>query len=57
MIEPHVLIGTPVCRSGAYALDKFMTNQKQIQENYPGSSLVMATSEPDFVNELENLIR
>jgi hypothetical protein len=52
----NVVIGTPIYRQGAYVLDKFLSNQKQIQQCYPSSQLVLATSEHDFVKELEGLI-
>jgi hypothetical protein len=49
----NVVVGVPIYRAGAYILDKFMTNQKEIQQNYPFSELVLATVEYDFGNELE----
>jgi hypothetical protein len=52
----NVVIGTPIYRQGAYVLDKFLSNQKQIQQSYPSSQLVLATSEHDFVKELESLV-
>ncbi len=52
----RVLIGTLVYRAGAYALDKFLANQKEIQQNYPGSELVLATAETTFMPELQSLI-
>jgi hypothetical protein len=51
-----VIIGTTVHREGAYVLDKFLANQKQIQQNDPLSSLVLATCEHDFVKQLEDLL-
>ena len=48
-----VVIGTPIYRQGAYILDKFLENQKQIQEDYPSSELVLAAPEQDFIKELE----
>lgn len=48
-----VVVGTPICRQGAYIIDKFLANQKEIQQNYPQSELVLATEENDFVEELE----
>ncbi len=50
----NVVIGTPIYRQGAYVIDKFLSNQKQIQQNYPSSKLVMATSESNFVRDLES---
>jgi len=49
----NVVVGAPIYRAGAYILDKSLANQKEIQKNYPSSELVFATSEPDFVKELE----
>jgi hypothetical protein len=54
--EPWVIIGTPVCRQGDYALDKFLTNQKAIQNVYPSSELVLTTSETDFSGELASAL-
>ncbi len=52
----NVVIGTPVCRERAYAVDKFLSNQKQIQQSYPSSELILATQEYDFIKELESLV-
>ena len=52
----NVVIGTPIYRQGTYIIDKFLANQKEIQQDYPSSELVLATCENDFVKELENLI-
>ena len=52
----NVVIGTLIYRKGAYILEKFLSNQKQIQQHYPSSSLILATSEYDFIKELENSI-
>lgn len=51
-----IVVGTPICRLGAYIIDKFLANQKEIQRNYPQSELVLATEENDFVAELEELL-
>ena len=51
-----VVIGTPIYRQGAYAIDKFLSNQKQVQQSYPASELVLATNEYDFIEELESLV-
>jgi hypothetical protein len=53
----NVIVGTPVCREGAYALDKFLANQKQIQVACPTSELVLTTSEQDFRARLEQLVQ
>jgi len=52
----NVVIGTPIYRQGAYVLDKFLSNQKSIQQSYPSSELVLATCEYDFIKELESLV-
>ncbi len=52
----NVVIGTPIYCQGAYIVDRFLYNQKQIQQSYPSSELIMATSEYDFVKELEGII-
>ena len=52
----NVVIGTPIYRQGAYVLDKFLSNQKSIQQSYASSELVLATCEYDFIKELESLI-
>ena len=51
-----VIVGSPICRRGAFIIDKFLANQKEIQQNYPSSELVLATEESDFVEELEKRI-
>jgi hypothetical protein len=51
-----ILIGTPVFREGAFALDKFLINQQQIQEKSPDCELILATCEIDFITELTKLI-
>jgi hypothetical protein len=56
MNNTNVVIGAPVYRQGAYVLDRFLRNQKQIQLSYPSSQLVFATDEYDYVKELEDLI-
>jgi glycosyltransferase involved in cell wall biosynthesis len=37
-------------------LDKFLANQREIQEAYPDCELILATEEPDFVDELKERI-
>ena len=51
-----VLVGTPIYREGAYILEKFLANQKEIQQRYPPSELVLATVEHDFAEELEKTL-
>ncbi len=52
----NVVVCVPIYRAGAYILDKFLANQKEIQQNYPSSELVFATNEPDFIGELEGAL-
>ena len=52
----NVVVGTPIYRQGAFIIDKFLSNQKEIQQSYPSSELVLATVEDDFADELEKLI-
>lgn len=52
----NVVVGTPIYRQGAFILDKFLSNQKEVQQNYPSSELVLATVEEDFIEELERLL-
>jgi len=51
----NIIIGAPVCRHGSYAFDKFLSNQSDIQLRYPSSELILATSEKDFLPELNQL--
>lgn len=55
--RPEVVAGTPICRRAAFVLDKFLANQREIQQAYPDCRLVLATDEPDFVAELEEQIK
>ena len=55
--EVDVVIGTTIVRKTAYAFDRFMKNQKEIQEAYPQSRLVLATDEPDFEGELKEFLK
>ncbi|MBM3156312.1 MAG: hypothetical protein FJ004_03390 [Chloroflexi bacterium] len=52
----EVVVGTLIYRQGAYILDKFLANQKEIQRECPSSELVLATNEIDFVADLERAI-
>jgi len=54
--ETDVVVGALIYRQGAYIIDKFLANQKEIQREYPSSELVLATNEGDFVHELERLL-
>jgi hypothetical protein len=51
-----VVIGTLIYREGAYIMNKFLANQRDIQQEYPRSELVFAVNEADFVEELKQLI-
>lgn len=53
----NILIGTTIYRRGSYVIEKYLSNQKKIQQNYQSSDLVLATTEPDFARELENHIK
>lgn len=52
----RVLVGSPTYRAGAYALDRFLENQREVQRSFPNSELVLATVEHDFARELESLL-
>lgn len=49
-----VLIGTTIVRKSGYILDKFLQNQKEIQNNFADAELVIATDEADFVDDLKS---
>lgn len=49
------VIGVPVNRAKAYILQMFLENQREIQQHYLSSQLVLATVERDFVDELRSL--
>ncbi len=51
-----VLIGTPIHSNGTYIIDKFLSNQRQIQSRYPSSELVLATVEDELARELEGSV-
>ena len=51
-----VIVGAPICRRTSFVLDKFLSNQQEIQQAYPACTLVFATDEPDFVAELKEQI-
>jgi hypothetical protein len=50
-----VVVGTQTYRAGAFIIEKFLSNQKEIQQNYPSSEMVLATAEDDFIGELGRL--
>ena len=52
-----VVIGTPIDSGHAYVLDKFLENLKLIQQEYPASELVLATSEKDYALKLKGILR
>jgi hypothetical protein len=56
MARPDVIVGAPICRRTAFALDEFLANQQEIQRAYPGCELLLATEEPDFIAELKERI-
>ena len=51
-----VIVGTTICRRTSFVLDKFLSNQQEIQQAYSRCTLVLATDEPDFVAELKEQI-
>jgi hypothetical protein len=53
MSSPDVFVGTVVGRQRAFAFDKFLQNQREIQNNYPNTALIVATDEFDFIEDLE----
>jgi hypothetical protein len=57
MSQIEVLVGTTAVRKSSFALGHFLRNLYDIQNAYSGSELVIATDEPDFVGELESLLR
>ena len=55
IVKPDVVVAGPVCRRTAFALQKFLSNQRDIQECYPGTQLVLATNEADFIEDLNGM--
>ena len=51
-----VIVGTPICRRTSFTLNKFLSNQREIQQCYSKCSLILATDEPDFITELRKQI-
>jgi hypothetical protein len=51
-----VVIGTPINREHAYILEKFLDNQKQVQQAYHDCELVLATSDTSFARELQGFL-
>ena len=43
--KSDVIVGAPICRRTSFALDKFLSNQQEIQKAYSGCRLVLATYE------------
>jgi hypothetical protein len=52
-----IIVGTPVYRDGAYALDKFLKNQKQIQNKRPDCALIFSTDDLTYITELKDLLQ
>ena len=52
----YVIVGAPISRAGAFIIDKFLENQRDIQSNYPSSELILATEEKDFIEELKGML-
>lgn len=53
---PDVIVGTIICQRTSFILDKFLSNQQEIQKAYPGCTLVIATDDLDFIAELKEQI-
>jgi hypothetical protein len=53
MSSPDIFVGSVIGRQSAFAFEKFLQNQREIQIKYPCTALVIATDESDFINDLE----
>jgi hypothetical protein len=53
----YVIVGAPIYRGGAFVIDKFLENQKEIQKNYPSSELILSTEQKDYIEELKGLLK
>lgn len=53
----YVIVGTPIFRAGAFVIDKFLENQREIQNNYPSAELVLATEQKDYIEELKGMLK
>ncbi len=51
MAAIDVVIASPICRRSSFALDKFLSNQSDIQRFHPECYLVLATDESEFIEE------
>ena len=51
-----VLVGTTICRRTSFLLDKFLSNQREIQEFSPDCGLVLSTDEADLAAELKRAV-
>ena len=54
---PDIIVGAPICRRTSFVLDKFLSNQQEIQQACPRCRLVLACDEPDFITELEGQLQ
>jgi hypothetical protein len=52
----NVLIGTPIHRQGAYVLDKFLANQKEIQKLSPACEILFTTVDGSYAAELRDTL-
>jgi hypothetical protein len=52
-----IFVGTTCHPNGAFIFDKFLANQKQVQDNYPDSELILSTSSPDYAVQLEKQLQ
>lgn len=51
-----LIIGTTVVKKSAYAINKFLQNQVEIQNHNPETELIIATDEIKFLGQLNNHI-
>lgn len=54
--KPSIVVASPICRHASFALAKFLSNQKDIQQSYSECKLVLATDEADFAGEAQELL-
>ncbi len=53
----YVIVGAPIYRGGAFVIDKFLENQREIQNKYLSSELVLATEQKDYIDELKGMLK
>ena len=57
MPSNKVIIGTTLTKTPAHILKNFFNNQKEIQENYPNSELIISTSDDDFAINISGKLK